>query len=777
MTAGASTAGGVAVPAAAASVGRPVYGSGYALVLSSGLTSGVGFLFWIVAARQYHQDVVGTNSALLYAIMFLAGVAQLNLMNVLVRFVPVAGPRARRLVINSYLVGGGLATTVGLGFALGTRWWSPDLSALLGGGRAAAAFALACGVWAIFVMQDGVLVALRRARVVPVENLVFSLLKLGLVVVLADALSTLGIAVSWMAATAVVVVLTNGYLFTRVLGDRTTAPSTDLEAVEQAGEPGELRGIARYAGGDYLGTLCWLVCTQLLPVLVLAGAGTAATAVFTMAWTIAYTLYLVPAGMGQSLVAHTCVDVGTLDEARRGVTRRVLVLLVPVVGVLCLAAPAVLHILGAGYAEAGSTTLRLAALSALPNVITSTAVSVARVQRRMSVVVAVLGSLSTLVVGLSLILMPILGITGVGLALLTAQVIVAAAVLVARSERLPRPISGPFAGLRHAGMLARVAPVALAPLSTDAPRPWRVQGLLPGRSDTAIGLVGPDAECWALLKVASSPSGRLELRRQSAVLAEVHADDRLGEWRELVPRIVCAGDGAGGYYVVESRLSGRDARGALAGDGNRFVAAAVATITDLHRRTAYPVLVDEDILDNWIHRPAARVRVAIPARYRAVLDQLTETLATTLRGRLVAAGWRHGDYTADNILVDEHARVTGVVDWAQAERDGLLVTDVVTLLLATEAAAGGQQLGHVVRMWLDAVSPAALRTLTSVQRGLGGDQVDGRTLVLLGWLQMVSGNLAKSARYAANPVWMRHNVIAVLRAVAHSGEAASCRVP
>jgi aminoglycoside phosphotransferase len=290
-------------------------------------------------------------------------------------------------------------------------------------------------------------------------------------------------------------------------------------------------------------------------------------------------------------------------------------------------------------------------------------------------------------------------------------------------------------------------------------------------------LVGPDAECWALLKVASSPSGRLELRRQSAALAEVHADDRLGEWRELVPRIVCAGDGAGGYYVVESRLSGRDARGALAGDGNRFVSAAVATITDLHRRTACPVLVDEDILDNWIHRPAAQVRVAIPARYRPVLDQLIETLATTLRGRLVAAGWRHGDYTADNILLDEHARVTGVVDWAQAERDGLLVTDVVTLLLATEAEAGGQQLGHVVQMWLDAVSPAALRTLTSVQRGLGGDQVDGRTLVLLGWLQMVSGNLAKSARYAANPVWMRHNVIAVLRAVAHSGEAASCRVP
>jgi hypothetical protein len=510
---------------------------------------------------------------------------------------------------------------------------------------------------------------------------------------------------------------------------------------------------------------------------VLAGAGTAATAVFTMAWTIAYTLYLVPAGMGQSLVAHTSVDAGTLDETRRGVTRRALVLLVPVVAVLCLAAPAVLRILGPGYAEAGATTLRLAALSALPNVITSTTVSVARVQRRMSVVVTVLGTLSTLVIGLSLILMPIMGISGVGLALLTAQVVVAAGVLVARSERLPRPIVGPFAGLRHAGVLARVAPVVLARLSDDAARPWRVQGRLRGRSDTATGMVGPDGECEALLKVADTASGRLELRRQSAVLAEVLADDRLGAWRELVPHIVCSGTGAGSYYVVESRLAGRDARGSLAREGAPFVAAAVAAITDLHRRTAHPALVDEDLLDRWIHRPAARVRAAIAARHRPILDQLTTTLSTTLRGRRAAVGWRHGDYTADNILLDEHARVTGVVDWAQAERDGLLVTDVVILLLATESEVGGQQLGHVVRGWLDAVSPAALSTLTAVQRGLDCDQVDARTLVLLGWLQMVSGNLAKSSRYAANPVWMRHNVHAVLRAVARAGQGVSCHVP
>lgn len=757
MTSGASVAGRAALSTTTEPTGRrPVYSSGYALVLSSGLTSSVGFLFWIVAARQYSQEEVGANSALIYAIMFLAGVAQLNLINVLVRFVPVAGLRSRWLVITSYIVGGSLATIVGLGFAIGTQLWSPDLAKVLNTRWSVVTFALACGVWAIFVMQDGVLTAVRRARVVPVENLIFSMIKLGLVVVLAGIVSTTGIAISWMAAATVMVVLTNAYLFTRVL----KAPATSDDATK----PIPLGGIARYIGGDYLGTLCWLACTQLLPVLVLGGVGTAGTAVFAMAWTIAYTLYLVPAGMGQSLVAYASVDIATLEDTRRGVTRRALMLLIPVVAVLFAAAPVVLRVLGPGYAETGSWTLRWAALSALPNVITSVAVSAARVQRRMSVVVAVLGSLSTLVIVLSVILMPIMGITGVGLALLVAQSVVGSVLLILAAGWLPRPI-GSFARLRNAGPLARVAPIALAPLTQDAGRQWRVQGRLPGRSDTATGLVGPDGKKVALLKVAESPSGRLALQHQSAILAAVHADDRIGEWRELAPRILSSGQSGCSYYVVESRLPGHDARANLTNaiQRERFVAAAVATITDLHRRTAHSMLVDEDILDRWIHQPVARIRGVISTRHQLSLELLTESLTTKLRGRRVAVGWRHGDYSPDNILLDAAARITGVVDWGQAEHEGLVLTDVVTLLLATEAEASRQELGQVVRSWLGVESPVASATLTVVQRGLGADQLDTHTVVLFGWLHMVSGNLAKSSRYAANPVWMRRNVHTVLR--------------
>jgi len=45
---------------------------------------------------------------------------------------------------------------------------------------AALFFAVATPVWAIFTMQDYLLTALKRATVVPLENLVFALLRMGL---------------------------------------------------------------------------------------------------------------------------------------------------------------------------------------------------------------------------------------------------------------------------------------------------------------------------------------------------------------------------------------------------------------------------------------------------------------------------------------------------------------------------------------------------------------------------------------------------------------------
>src|SRR4051795_4893269 len=109
---GADLTGDAAVPLAAGPPDRrrrlleharvPLHRDAYALTINAGFTAATGFVYWIVAAKAYPPHAVGVNSALISSMMFLAGIAGLNLPNLLVRFLPEAGRRTGRAVAGSY---------------------------------------------------------------------------------------------------------------------------------------------------------------------------------------------------------------------------------------------------------------------------------------------------------------------------------------------------------------------------------------------------------------------------------------------------------------------------------------------------------------------------------------------------------------------------------------------------------------------------------------------------------------------------------------------------
>lgn len=404
---------------------RPIYRDGMALVSSSALSSLVGLLYWVVAARLFPPAEVGVGSALVSTLMLLGSVGHLNLGVALLRFLPVAGGRVRRLVAGCYLVGAATAATAGVAFALGAGWWAPDLRAAVGGAGLMAFLGIAAPVWSLFVMQDYVLTALGRAVLVPVANLAFAVAKLALLAAAAVVAVHAGIAISWLVATALVVGAGIAVLW-RLLPPRTAGVRVT------AGE------VARFVRADYVGEMCWTAVVFGLPVVVLARLGPEAAATFGIAWTIAYALYLVPHGMGQSMVAHLAADPGGLAEARRGMLLRAYALLVPAVLVLVVGARPLLAVFGPHYAATGVVVLALAALSALPDVVIRAAVATARVQRRSGVLVGLPAAVAVLVLGGTWLLTPRLGLAGAGVALLTAETIAAVALLGGAGRRRAR---------------------------------------------------------------------------------------------------------------------------------------------------------------------------------------------------------------------------------------------------------------------------------------------------------------------------------------------------
>jgi O-antigen/teichoic acid export membrane protein len=403
----------------------PLFRTGDLLIVNAGVNAALGMLFWVGAAHRYSRADVGTNAAAISAMMLLAGFAQLNLMSAMVRFVPTAGHGTRRLVASAYAVSVLSATVFSVVFLLGIRLWAPGLARVLDHWPVAPWFVLATCAWCVFVLQDAVLTGLGRPGWVPLENGVFSLAKMGLVVVLFAVLPHYGVFTAWTIAVFVPTIPVNVFIFRRAI------PAHVAEAHPTHRAP-TVRELSRFLAGDYVAALAWISATALLPVIVLDRLGARPTASFSTAWAVGLALFMVSSSMGQSLVVRGAKDEAQLTHHSRRALTHALGLLVPAVAVVFVVAPSILRIFGTTYALQGTALLRYMALASLPTLYVTLVVSELRVHRRVLRVAAIMVALAALVLTLSYTLIDHMGITAIGIAWLVGEGTVALALVAMR---------------------------------------------------------------------------------------------------------------------------------------------------------------------------------------------------------------------------------------------------------------------------------------------------------------------------------------------------------
>jgi O-antigen/teichoic acid export membrane protein len=347
-----------------AHVKTPLFKNGYALALSAGLSSLLGLLFWVLVARFYPAGTVGINSAVLSAMLLLSGIAQLGLNSVLVRFIPVAASTAPRLIASAYLASVVATAATVLIFALGASLWAPSLRLLIEQPRFLLTFTAASIIWSIFSLQDSVLTGLRRAVWVPIENTIFSVMKIVLLILFAGTFQLYGIFAAWMLPVAILIIPVNLLIFKRLL-PRYLVENGD----ENPDQIPSLRWIARYTAGNYIGTLFTLLSATLLPLLVFERLGADQNAYFYLPWTMTTSLLLLGQNMTISLVVEAARDQEKLSEYGHRILVHSLRLLLPIVAVLVFGAPLILRIFGSVYSEEGSQLLRLLSLAVIPNLV------------------------------------------------------------------------------------------------------------------------------------------------------------------------------------------------------------------------------------------------------------------------------------------------------------------------------------------------------------------------------------------------------------------------
>lgn len=409
-----------------------LYRTGYYLILGTGITSLLGVAFWALAARSYTAHEVGQNAAAISAMTLVSGVCSLGLSAVLVRYLPIAGTALRRLVVGSYLLTAGLSLVFGALVAATSDVWSPTLD-FLQEPDWLVGFTLATAATTIFTLQDSVLTGLQSARWIPVENSLYALTKLILLVALAALLPTAGPFVAWNAPLLPAIVVINYLIFRRLIPRDRSVGSLDR------------RQVLRMAAGNYGGNLFALVGNMYLPILVANQAGAAEAAYFFIPWMICISLQLVALNVTTSLTVEAALDMPRLRRLCRQALTHSMRLVAPLAALTALVAPLALLIFGEAYADSGTNLLRLLAVGAIPNVIVALGIGVARIEHKGHVVVAIQGTQFAIVLGLSALLIPEIGVVAVGWTWSGSQILLALVMLatILRPLLLPQRLQPP----------------------------------------------------------------------------------------------------------------------------------------------------------------------------------------------------------------------------------------------------------------------------------------------------------------------------------------------
>ncbi len=423
-----------------AHVKTPLYLNAYALLLNSGITSILGLVFWAVAARLYPAETVGLNSALLATMVFLSAIAQLNLKSAMYRLVPSAGTATRRLILSAYVASLGASIIITIVFLLGMNTWAPALTNTLKNSWYALGLVGGAALYSIFALQDTALTGLRQTQWVPVENAIFAVSKLVLLIAFASAPFASGIFLSFTLPLAFIIVPLNLLLFRRWIPKhltQTRAPSPPIT----------FSHVARFVGGDYIGQLFALSSMAVLPLLVTNTLGASANAYFYLAWVAAGSLQLLNINFAVSLTVEAAADEQQLSQFTRRVLLHSMRLLIPAVLGLVLFAPLLLALFGKAYAAESTTVLRLLVLAALPHNLIALWLGIARVRRQIRQIIFVQAVNGILLLGTSAALMSVYGINGVGLGVLVSETLIAFVLLLTQFipllSRAPKPTKNP----------------------------------------------------------------------------------------------------------------------------------------------------------------------------------------------------------------------------------------------------------------------------------------------------------------------------------------------
>jgi O-antigen/teichoic acid export membrane protein len=379
------------------------------------LTAGIGYFYWLIAARAYSASDVGLASALIAAMTLAATFSKMGIHSTFVQVLPHRAPgHAWSLTVNAGLAAGATAGLLAGGiitFVLPLL--SPQFAVL--GERPIFAIALILGVplSTLCMLLDYTFVAERTASAMLLRNLIFALAKIVLLIVpvLLFQVGVFALFSSWVLAAGISLVVGLLLLVPRL--QRAYRLAT-------RGIVRQVRSLFSALVGHHFINLSGTVPGYLLPVLVTARLSAADNAYFFAAWMVGSLLTMVGPAVATSLFAEGSHRDADLARKVRSGLLIVVACLAPTMLALVLGGRLILSLFGASYAEHGLGLLLILVAAAVPDAIVNVYISVLRVRKQLGYAAVFNLGIAVVTLVLAWVLLPPLGIAGAGWASLIA---------------------------------------------------------------------------------------------------------------------------------------------------------------------------------------------------------------------------------------------------------------------------------------------------------------------------------------------------------------------
>jgi len=401
---------------------RPLYRNSIYLIVNIGITSLLGFFFWLIVAKVYSDVEVGYSSAIVSALNLLAILSMVGLNSWVIRYLPHS-EESRNIINTAFTFSGCTAIAAAIVFLLGVNIWAPDLSFINRNIVFILVFVGIAPLAALSLLSNCVFIASRDSLFTLVKDVGISLVKIVLALAFAANFHSFGIVSSWGIALAMGVGLSVLLFIPKLQPVYKPAIKVNIGFISKTW---------KYAGNSYISALFSGAPAQVFPLMVLALTTVQNNAHFYIAWMIANLLFAVPMAISQSLFAEMAhfPDHGSLKDNLFRSLKFVYSLIIPLLILLLAISEWLLGAFGPGYVEDGLTLLRILALSSLFMSFTHVYYSMLLARDRLKelLIFRVIGSI--VVLSLGFIIIPVTGIVGIGYVWVGVHAILALAALV-----------------------------------------------------------------------------------------------------------------------------------------------------------------------------------------------------------------------------------------------------------------------------------------------------------------------------------------------------------